>query len=311
MFRGVHVDARLAGDFRTRCHAAVLTQSPETPLSHRTAAAALGLPWHPAHWSTPDADIDLAVLPPRTRRTRRGLRLWERVIPPEELVVVDGLLCTSPARTLAELARERKMPALLVVQLLDGAFRFGHTTPEEIAATLQRLRGHAHVARARSLVERARLGVDSPQETKLRLTLEDGGVTGLETNIQIVEHDRLLARGELGDPRLLLWGEYDGFDVHAQQAVFDADRPRHRWLEARGWEVPRFANKDFDTGAIARDWLRAAARAPARIAAMPASRSPEVARARRLLGIDPPEPRDHDVLAPEQRRPDVSSLRTS
>jgi hypothetical protein len=286
LFRGVHVDRRMRDDFVTRCRAALLTQGPEAVLSHRTAAVMLGLRWLPARWATSEVPIDVAVPPaPTTTRRRSGLCLWERLIADDERTVVDGLPCASPTRTLVELARESRLLPLLVVQLMDGAVRDERTTVESLYDCTLRLRGHARIRRARELVLRARPGVDSPMETRLRLTLEDGGVTGLVTNMRIEEDGRLLARGELADPRLLLWGEYDGFDVHTQEDVFDADRPRHRWLDGRGWEVLRFANGDFATGSICRDWLRAAASAPARIAAMSPSRSPEVAEAWRLLGL--------------------------
>ena len=286
LFRGVHVDSRMRDDFLTRCRAALLTQGPDAVLSHRTAAVVLGLRWLPARWATSELSIDVAVPPaPTTTRRRPGLCLWERLIAPDERVDVDGLACTSPTRTLVELARETKLPALLVVQLMDGAIRDERTSVEALYDCTLRLRGHANIRRARELALRARPGVDSPMETRLRLTLEDGGVTGLVTDVRIEEDGRLLARSELADPRLLLWGEYDGYDVHTQQGVFDADRPRHRWVEGRGWKVMRFSNGDFATGAICRDWLYEAALAPARIAAMSPSRSPEVAEAWRLLGL--------------------------
>jgi len=287
VYRGVHVDTRLAGEFSTRCRAALETQSEGAMLSHRASAVAHGLRWVPAAWCGPETDVDVAVRPPRTTRQRAGIRSYERLVAADEICLAAGLPCMSPTRTLVELARERSLPALLVVQLIDGALRDERTTVDELLACADRLRGHKQIARARGLICRARPGVDSPQETRLRMTLEDGGVTGLQTDIRIEEFGRLLARGELGDPRLLLWAEYDGFDVHTQREVFESDRPRHRWVEARGWDVLRFANGDFSNPrGICRDWLRAAANAPARIAAMPASRSPEVAEARRLLGLD-------------------------
>lgn len=287
VFRGIHVDSALADDYLTRCAAALATQRPTATLCHRSSAVVQRLRWLPRHWSAADGDIDVAVPPGRTTGRRPGISLWERTLAADDVAMVDGLPCMAPSRTLVELARERRMAPLLVVQIIDGALRDELTSIDQLQDCLHRLAGHAHIARARSLISRARTGVDSAQETRLRLTLEDGGVTGLETDIRIEEDGRLLVRGELADPRLLLWGEYDGYEVHSEEATFNADRPRHRWVEHRGWRVLRYAKRDFDDPrCVSRDWLRAAAAAPARIAALPATLSPEVARARRLLGID-------------------------
>lgn len=287
LFRGIHVDARMADDFLTRCRAALATQDDDALLCHRTAAVALGFRWLPAHWSEPSSVVDIAVPPAPTTGARSGLRLWERAVAADERVIAHGMPCMSAPRTLVELARVPALSPLLVVQIIDGAFRDGFAEPSELVACLARLPRHSYVARARRLIGRACPGVDSPQETRLRLTLEDGGVRGLRTDLRIEEDGRLLARGELGDPRLLLWGEYDGYEVHSELETFSGDRPRQRWLEARGWQVLRYVHRDFATPtAMCHDWLRAAGHAPARIAVLPARTSPEVAVARRLLGID-------------------------
>ena len=205
-----------------------------------------------------------------------------------DTVIVDGIACLSPTRTLVELARLPNLPPLLVVQIIDGALRDNRTSKDELFACLARFPGERGVARARRLVGRSRDGVDSPPETTMRLTLEDGGINDLEVGIPIVNrHGEVEARCDLGIRLLLIWGEYDGFGPHTERPTFRKDRPRHRWIAGRGWNVLRFVDTDLaQPMTLCREWRVAIAEAPARIAALDPRRSPEVAAARKALGLD-------------------------
>ena len=64
----------------------------------------------------------------------------------------------------------------------------------------------------------------------------------------------------------------------------DADRPRARWLQRRGWNYMPFVDRDLaNPSTLCREWLAAIADAPARIAALDPVRSPEVAAAWRAV----------------------------
>ena len=287
-FRGVHVSSVHATGFLARLAAAVATQATTSVLTLMTAAVVHGLRWLPASWSEPAALIHIAVDRDDDRRHRRGIRLHRRLLHPTDVTFVDGFLCFTVTRTLVELARDPRLPMLLVVQLMDGAIRDKRTSQAQLLECLGRMPGERYVARARAAVLRSREGVDSPKETEMRLMLEDGGVRDLDVNIEITDHDGLLlARGDLGKKDLLIWGEYDGYDEHIKRPKFRGDRVGDRWLAGRGWYVMRFVDEDFRRPSrTCREWQRASADAPARVAALPASRSPEVAEARRRLGLD-------------------------
>jgi hypothetical protein len=282
VFRGVHVGSgSLGGAARRR--AALLTQAPAAVLSHRSAAVIHRFRWAPAAWYDDDAPVQVMVPPGDKHRQRGGLALHRAVLDPEAVVVVNGEPCTSQARTLVDLARsgERR---LLMVQLLDGELGRGCSV-EDLRAELDRLTGLRGVRLARDRVDEARCGVDSPQETEMRLVLYDGGVMGARPDVRI--HDETghtVARGDVGDPALMLWGEYDGYDVHTQRAAFRGDRAGDRWLERRGWHVMRFTDADLRRPtAMVAEWLCAQRNAPMRIAAMSSNRSPELAAAQRKL----------------------------
>lgn len=289
LFRGVHVDASHADGLLPRIAAAMATQSRQAVVGMQTAAVLHGLRWLPAAWSAPDAPVHVVVPQDDARRSRRGLRLHRRLVGGSDREVVCGVPCLSVARTLVELAR-MALPELLVVQLIDGALYDKRTTVAELLGVLERFRGERNIAIARRRILRSRAKVRSPQETRLRLLLEDAGIT-VDVAIEIRDECGVLVReGDLGIKKLLLWGEYDGFDEHTDRRTFSSDRFGDRWLDRRGWKVMRFSNDDF--GRVARtvdDWRQAIAEAPTRIAGLDPRRSPEVAEARCALGLDPPE----------------------
>jgi len=287
-FRGVHVDAATAASRAARAASALACQGPGAVIAMQSAAVLLGLRWLPEEWSAADAVVHIAVPPTDAHRHRRGLRLHRRTVHADEVVVVDGLACMSPARTLVELARDFALPQLLVVQIIDGALRGGRVIVDELRACLARMPGERGVARARELVGLARYPVDSPPETSMRLALWWQGIRELDVGIEICdEFGAVLARGDLGSKRLLLWAEYDGYDVHTQRATFRGDRRGDRWLQRRGWQVMRFVDADLrQPGRMCAEWRQAMADAPWRIRGLPRGLSPEADEARRRLGLD-------------------------
>lgn len=265
------------------------TQASTAVVAMQTAAVLLGLRWLPTEWSTAEATVHLAAHPDDRRRDRRGIKLHRRTLAAADVVLVQGIACLSVARTLVELARDSGVPELLVVQIIDGALRDKRVTKTELVACLDRLSGERGVVRARRLVERSREGVDSPPETAMRLTLEDGGITDLEVGVEICEgpYGDVLARGDLCIKSLLIWGEYDGFVPHSKRVVFRGDRRGDRWLQRRGWHVMRFTDEDLRRpGDTCREWQQAIADAPARIRALDPRRTPEIADAWQALGFN-------------------------
>lgn len=287
-YRGVLLDSAVPLDLYGRARAALATQGPEAAIGHETAAVLLGLRWCPAVWLEPTSPVHVVVPRDDAHRHRRGLRLHRALVPTAHMTAVGGLRCTSPARTLIDLARRNDARRLVVVQLFDGARRDGRCTAEDLHDAVEFAYGERFTARARDWVNLSCDGVDSPPETQLRLTLVDAGCA-VEPDIRLRDHvGVVVARGDLGNRRLLLWGEYDGYEAHSERSVFRSDRVGDRWLERRGWQVMRFVDEDLRRpDRTVREWQAAVAAAPARIAAMGPRRSPEVAAAQRALGLVP------------------------
>lgn len=287
-FRGVHVEAQHADGLLPHYRAALATQGPDAVIGMQSSAVLQQLRWIPKEWSLLSMPVQIVVPPEDDHRQRRGLRLHRRTARGCDVTVVNGIPCLTVTRTLVELAR-LDLPDLLVVQIIDGALLDKRTTKAELLASLARLAGERNVAVARRRIMRAREKVRSPQETRLRLILEDAGIL-VDVPIELRDWDgEPVAEGDLGIKKLLIWGEYDGYESHTGRGIFRGDRIGDRVLNRRGWNVMRFVDEDLSRRAsTVREWEVAIAEAPARIAAMDPRRSPEVAEARRLLGFDPP-----------------------
>jgi hypothetical protein len=291
VFRGVYVAPTYSLGWLTRVRAALAALGADAVAGMQTSAVLHRLRWLPLDWSADSSVVHAVVSPTDAHRQRQGLRLHRRLIERTERVVVQGVPCLSVTRTLFELAR-LPLPDLLVVQIIDGALREGRTSKDELLRCAGRFAGERNVAIARRRIERSRDKVRSPQETRFRMMLEDAGIdVDVAIEIRDPATGDLLAEGDLGIGRLLLWGEYDGYDVHSRRRAFRGDRVRDRWLDRRGWKVMRFADEALcRPEATVAEWAYVIAEAPARIAALDPRRSPEVAQARRLLGIDAPLP---------------------
>ena len=267
-----------------------MTQDDDAAISHYSAATLLDHPWTPTAWSAETSDIHVTVARDDDHRHRPHLRRHEALLTESDVVLVNGIRCTTPARTVVDLARDRGMShhRLLAVQLIDGARRFQRCTRDDLNRVLFAAAGLRNVRRAREWVALGRDGVDSPQETRMRLLLWDAGFTDIEPDVRIYDDEglTLLARGDLCDRSRLLWGEYDGYATHIKQPVFRSDRVGDRWLNGRGWDVVRVVDSDLaDPRAFLRDWERKSSDAAGRIAALDPCRSPELAAAWHALGL--------------------------
>lgn len=286
-YRGVHAGAGVL-ELADKCRAALHTQDDRSMIGYRTAACLLCLPWRPAEWDDIDNPIHIAAPVAHTHGRRGQLRIRIADIPPEQRTAIQGLPVTSPARTVVDLVRERDVPRVVGLQLMDGVRRFCGVTAEDLEVVLASLGSRKGIKRARELVALSRDGVDSARESVLRLALIDGGVPGRDLEVALEIRDqqgRVLARADLTSKRFMIWGEYDGEEFHGEDARV-RDAARDEWLDSRGWLVIRVRAADLaDPQALARLWLRHMAEAPARLAAMRQWRSPELAAARARVGL--------------------------
>ena len=232
-------------DERWRLHAALLTQSTTggwphgVALSHCTAAGIYGFDGVPN-------DPRVHIVVPRDWIPKHRLdevALHRCRTPEQHLKRWHGLPVTSATWTALSLIRVLPVRRALVVA--DAALLSGRCTLAQLHAALPLLAGLRGCVLARTVVDLARERTDSCQETETRFILVDGGLPQPDVDMRIPdESGRLIARGELGYRRKLIWLEYDGFAVHTDRQVFRSDRTRQNWLVNRGWFVLRYTDHD-------------------------------------------------------------------
>jgi len=214
--------------------AAVLACGDGAALSHRSAAALWGL--------RPDnrASSDVTSRGRAGRRRSGVVAHLGRGLMPVDVTVVDGIPCTSLARTLLDLAEvvdrrglERAIDRAEVLRLLDM---------RPVDDVIARANGRRGVALLRSV-----LGEHDPGSTITESELEElllaicrtAGLPTPEVNVWVpVPGEQFKVDSLWRRERLIV--ETDGRDVHTTRRAFERDRERDQRLMLAGWRVVRF-----------------------------------------------------------------------
>ena len=251
-------------------------------VSHLTASELHGLPVL-QRLRTP---VDLTLPPPATAEQPSGVRLHWPLLDPADVTVVQGVGCTTAARSILDVGRAVGQRDWAVV-IADAALQRELVTVDELIGAVDRVAHPQHRRALLQMLDRVDGRSRSPKETQVRLILIDGGLPAPEPNWPLRGDDgRVIALGDLVYRRHLIWLEYDGFGSHGRREAFRYDRTRERLIRARGFDVIRLIDDDVVRPiSLVRMVAKALHDAPERIAGLPASMSPEVAAARRHLGL--------------------------
>ncbi len=155
---------------------AVLTRTtvskiaPDSVVSHVSAAVLHGLPL----WQVALGRVHVT----RSRRTGGRisalLHVHASMLADEEVDSIDGVVVTSVARTIVDLACTESFERALVPA--DAALHRHMTSPELLQEQLGRCANRSGIAGARRLVEFADAGSMSPGETRSRLAISRAGL---------------------------------------------------------------------------------------------------------------------------------------
>jgi predicted transcriptional regulator of viral defense system len=144
--RGVYAVGWPALDQRRRWMAAVLACGDDAALSHRSAAALLGI------GTELPGRIDVSA-PRRCELRRPGLLIRGRPsLAAGDLGVSDGISVTSPVRTLVDLATE--LEPMRLERAVNDADKLGLVDPETLREELARFRGEPGVHLLRLLLDK-------------------------------------------------------------------------------------------------------------------------------------------------------------
>jgi hypothetical protein len=213
--------------------AAVIACGPKAVLSHRSAAAALGLR------RDSRARVDVTA-PGRRGRVPIGIDAHrDESLLPADYAEVRGIPCTSLARTLLDLAAvvsSRELRNAITQAEVERAFDL--TAVREVIERSRRRRG---VARLRQAISE-----HDPRDERTRGKLERRflafcrhfGLPLPEVNVPLVIDDVQLEVDFLWrDARLVV--ETDDRYSHFTLTAFEKDRRRDQRLKLAGWEVIR------------------------------------------------------------------------
>jgi very-short-patch-repair endonuclease len=217
--------------------AAVLACGPGAALSHRSAADKLGLR------STHRSRIDI-VSTRRPGRRRASIDAHtSRTLLPRDIETVNGIPCTSVARTLLDLAAvlprravERSIDEAEILQLLDA---------KPIQDILERTHGHKGNAPLRSILDD-----HFPGSTPTRNDLEEAFLAICDkARLPRPEVNAWIPLEPIGYKADFLWrqhdliAETDGRDTHTTRHAFEHDRRRDQRLMLAGYRVVRFPRR--------------------------------------------------------------------
>jgi hypothetical protein len=214
-----------------RAEAAWLWSRRRGVVAGNSAAALLG-----AKWVSRDLDAELVH---DNRKSPPRLVVHTDTLKPDEVVTVDGIALTGPARTAFDIGRRTgsRLPSLQRLDALANATAVGIDEVEAVIAAHPGVRGLNRLRRVLPLVDG---GAESPQETRTRLVLIDAGLPRPQTQIKVYDgYGEFVARVDMGYRELRVGIEYDGSQHWTAPEQRQRDIDRHWALVALGWVIIR------------------------------------------------------------------------
>lgn len=241
--KGVYSVGHEAIDWRGRLLAAVLACGPGSAISHLSAAVLWGLR------DVPPVVIDV-IVPCETGRKVDGIRARRCRYPtPDELTLRQGIPCTTPSRTLVDLAGvlsykslRRAVEQAAVVELLDLA---------DLDLAIAQAKGRRGVRTLMAILSTWRSGngktprLRSPLEARILPMLIEAHLPRPRCNVEMrIDSHRLQVDLLWEEQRLVI--ETDGEETHGTRAAFQRDRWRDQVLISAGYRVARITWRQLE-----------------------------------------------------------------
>jgi very-short-patch-repair endonuclease len=240
--RGIYRVAGAPASAHQRALAAVLAAGPGAVLSHESAAALHRLPGF--------ALEPLVVSVARHgRRGLAGVRLEQSLeLPPGHCTVVDGIACTTVARTLFDLGGKRKSWSR-VARAIDTALARKAVTMPALWRVLIDLAEHGRDGTVvfRTLLQERRGSYVAPEselEARFIKLVRSSGLPDPDRQVDLGDADGWIGRVDFlfRDARLVV--EVDGAEFHDALTDRRRDDQRDARLERAGWRVARLRWSD-------------------------------------------------------------------
>ncbi len=224
LYRDVYIRREVQLTALIRAQAAWL--STRAPLCGLSAAAVWG-----TKWLDPSAPAEVLR---GNRHSQRDMVIRSYQLGNDELCQLAGIALTTAARTAFDVGRMHRPD--YAVPVLDALMAATGLPNADVLAVADRWPGTRGVARLRSNIALADSKAESPQESRLRLVLVQGGLPMPESQIRF---PHLRIRVDLGWREWKVAVEYDGIQHWSDSKQRAWDIERIALLEAEGWTVVR------------------------------------------------------------------------
>jgi hypothetical protein len=230
VYRNVYSRRGVPLTARDRAISAWLWSGRKSVVAGSSAAALLGAKWV-------DADAPAELICSRTRPPPMIVTRNETLAPGEQ-TVVRGIPVTTPARTAFDLGRRDGL--LAAVKRLDALAHVTGVTAADVMPLARLHRGARGMKQLREALTLMDAGAESPQETATRLTLIDGGLPTLQTQIIVFdERGAIVARIDMGWREWCVGVEFDGAQHWTDPLQRSNDIDRAAELGRLGWVIIR------------------------------------------------------------------------
>lgn len=231
VYPGVYVPSGIGLTACQRAQAAWLWSRRRAVIAGNSAAALLG-----AKWVSSSLDAELIY---DNRHTPAGITVHSETLLPCEVVNVDDMLVTTPARTAFDIGRWTSS-RLQALQRLDALTNATDVKCSDVEAVIDEHAGARGLLRLRAALPFVDGGAESPQETRTRLALIDAGLPKPQTQIRLFdEYGDFVARVDMGYQDLRVGIEYEGPQHWTDPHQRDRDIDRYTGLLNLGWTIIR------------------------------------------------------------------------
>lgn len=248
---GVYTDAKafLALDevagYLVRIHAAALVLRRSAVLSHTSAVALHGL----ALWGCDLSMVHFSRTRTGGSRREAGIDHHRAHLPPDHVQESDGLLVTTPARSVVDTTTICSFESAVV--MADSALHTGQVTDASLEAAMAAVRGSPGSHKVGHVLAFADGLAESPGESRCRVLFKAQGLPTPELQVPIVDDDGVLV-GRVDflfrEQRTIV--EFDGqmkYGLGPGSPVDDlfAEKVREDTLRELGYEVVRLTWADL------------------------------------------------------------------
>ncbi|HEX6577951.1 MAG TPA: type IV toxin-antitoxin system AbiEi family antitoxin domain-containing protein [Jiangellaceae bacterium] len=232
-----------AARHRAHVHAVVASLTGPVVVSHTSAAVMLGLPT----WGLDLSTVHVTRPPGVSTRTEAGVWHHSARLPDDQVIEIDGMAITHPARTVVDTARVTDFEPSVVVA--DAALRADLTTSGELLETVDHMRDWPGARNAGRVVEFADGRAESVGESRGRVCIDAGGLPQPDLQVVITDGpDGFTARVDYLFTGHRTIGEFNGRVKYGRSDAPGLDPGTAVWLEklredrlrAMGFEVVRF-----------------------------------------------------------------------